>query len=202
MHCGLRHRPCIFTASPSSSLCSTRQPLRRLGRQHPAPFQLFLQRLPTAAAATTHDGGMASPQQHAAKQPALRTLTSLVAEQAQGEGAADMVLLFSTLQVAVKTISSAIARAGIDGLNGVYEEAGGAQAAAGGDRDQQKTLDVVAVRAYAYLLCSCLRAYFDVCMGLCSWVARPCLGPAARSREGPQTTRAKHAHYHARRTTS
>lgn len=69
--------------------------------------------------------------------PALRTLTSVVAEQAP-----EQLLLFTTLQTAVKTIASAVARAGIEDLNGLYEAEAGAPG--GEDRDKQKKLDVVA----------------------------------------------------------
>lgn len=93
----------------------------------------------TPAGVATASPSASSP---AMAKPALKTLTAVVAEQASGDGASDMVLLFSALQTAVKTIASAVARAGIDDLGGLYE----AQPATGADRDKQKKLDVVAVR--------------------------------------------------------
>lgn len=89
------------------------------------------------------------------QQPALKTLTSVVAQQAGASGdlsTGDMVLLFSTLSTAIKTIAATVARAGIDDLTGLYEAQ---PAASDPSRDTQKKLDVVANNILNNLLLSC-----------------------------------------------
>ncbi|GBG65378.1 hypothetical protein CBR_g50739 [Chara braunii] len=67
-----------------------------------------------------------------------------------GLAAAGMVQLFAHIQLAVKSVSSVVSRASLEGLMGYYEEVGdggrggGGGGGGGAERDKQKKLDVVA----------------------------------------------------------